>query len=103
MAETLQFQMTVKTDYLEDFKEEIIDIGDETVLEPGCLRFEVWQHGANPEQFVMIEEYSDTSALDAHLSTPHYKQWRASTTAMIEKSEQLTQYEPGKGDMLVYP
>jgi quinol monooxygenase YgiN len=43
------------------------------LAEPGCLGYEVFRSVANPASLVLIEHYRDGTALDAHLSSPHYR------------------------------
>ncbi len=44
--------------------------------EPGCLRFDVLQDNANPNQIHLYEVYQDEAALDAHRNAPHFVKWR---------------------------
>ena len=41
--------------------------------EPGCLRFDVSQDGADPNRFYFYEIYRDDAAHEAHRRTPHFK------------------------------
>lgn len=34
--------------------------------EPGCLQFEVFQSGLNPDKLVLLELWADQAALDVH-------------------------------------
>ena len=45
----------------------------ESRKEPGCLRFDVVQHGAT--EFSFIELYVSESAAKAHTETPHFAKW----------------------------
>ena len=44
--------------------------------EPGCLRFDVLQDTADPNQIYLYEVYRDEKALEAHRQAPHYLKWR---------------------------
>ncbi len=44
--------------------------------EPGCRRFEVSQKLDQSNLFTLAELYDDQAALDAHLVSPHFLQWR---------------------------
>ena len=39
--------------------------------EPGCISYQLFQDQDDPLVFVTIERWSDQSAADAHLATPH--------------------------------
>jgi quinol monooxygenase YgiN len=45
----------------------------------GCLRFDVHQEAADPRLFLLIEEYADEQALEAHRASAHYKAFREDT------------------------
>ncbi len=38
----------------------------EVAREPGCLQFEVFQGGVNPDKLVLLELWADQAALDVH-------------------------------------
>jgi quinol monooxygenase YgiN len=40
--------------------------------EAGCLRYELHRDSAQPNRFVMLEEWRDAAALRAHEATPHF-------------------------------
>ena len=44
--------------------------------EPGCLRFDVIQDGADPNRIWLYEVYVDEAAFQAHTKTPHFLKWR---------------------------
>ncbi|MEX1018210.1 MAG: putative quinol monooxygenase [Litorilinea sp.] len=65
----------------EGFKEAFIEamLGDAQGSvndEPGCLRFDVIQDGADPNRIWLYEVYTDEAAFQAHQQMPHYTKWR---------------------------
>ena len=44
--------------------------------EPGCLRFDVIQDGADPNRIWLYEVYVDEAAFQEHLKAPHFIKWR---------------------------
>ena len=66
----------VKPEHREDFIRASIENGQETVREPGNLRFDVIQRVDDPDRFVLYEVYRDQSGMEAHKQTPHYARWR---------------------------
>jgi quinol monooxygenase YgiN len=40
--------------------------------EPGCRRFDVMQHGKDPNRVLLYEIYDDRDSFAAHLKTPHF-------------------------------
>jgi quinol monooxygenase YgiN len=42
--------------------------------EPGCKLYHANRSADNPDIFLLYEHYADQAALDAHRSTPHFKE-----------------------------
>ena len=51
--------------------------------EEGCLRFDVCTDAARPGEVFLYEIYTDRTAFDAHLQTPHFKAFDAVVAPMI--------------------
>lgn len=49
----------------------------------GCLRFDIQQETTNPALFLLIEEYTDETALEAHRASAHYKAFREETQEWV--------------------
>ena len=47
-----------------------------SLMEPGCLRFEVSRKLDQENVFTLSELYSDQAALDAHYASSHFARWR---------------------------
>jgi quinol monooxygenase YgiN len=46
-----------------------------TLAEPGCVRFIVNLSQADPERFVLYEQYADAAAFQAHRQTRHFREY----------------------------
>ena len=44
-----------------------------TVVEPGCLRYELHEDQGDPEVLVLLEVWRDQVALDRHMETEHVR------------------------------
>jgi len=42
--------------------------------EPGCITYHVNRANDDPNVLLLYEEYADQAALDAHASSPHFKE-----------------------------
>ena len=42
--------------------------------EPGCLQYQGHVTADDPRQFFLYEQYADAAAVEAHRSTPHFRQ-----------------------------
>lgn len=55
--------------------------------EPGCSRFDVCTDPTRPDDVFLYEIYDDAAAFQAHLQTPHFKDFDTKVFSMIaEKS-----------------
>ena len=50
---------------------------EDSLTEPGCQRFDVWQAPADPAKTFLYEIYDDRAAFDAHLASEHFKAFDA--------------------------
>jgi quinol monooxygenase YgiN len=66
----------IKPDQIEVYKAATLENARRTILEPGILRFDMFQDTQNPAHFSLLEVYQDLAARDAHLETDHFKTWR---------------------------
>ena len=73
----------VKPDKVDAFKEMIHANHVGTLLEPGCLRFDVAQSKDDHAQFVLWEWYVDEAANQYHKTTQHYLTFRAAMGDMM--------------------
>jgi autoinducer 2-degrading protein len=66
----------VKPEHVDDFIESMRANHENSVLEPGNIRFDVLQSADDPTRFILHEWYIDEDAAKAHKETPHYLAWR---------------------------
>lgn len=79
----------VKEKYLEEFLRATVENHQNTIKEPGNLRFDVLRDSENPAKFVLYEAFKDDQAAADHKATPHYAKWRDTVADWME--------EPRKG------
>lgn len=54
--------------------------------EPGCRRFDVVLPEGEDDVVWLYEIYDDAAAFEAHLETPHLKEFRAAIEPLVEDS-----------------
>ena len=70
-------QLPVQADKVDDFIEAVnLDGVGSTNLEPGCLRFDVYQEIEDPTKLWLYEVYVNPEAFQFHTTTPHIAKWR---------------------------
>ena len=73
----------VKEQFIDDFIAESKKNHNESVKEPGNLRFDVTQQSDNTTKFMLYEAYVDEESANAHKQTEHYKVWRQNVEHMM--------------------
>ena len=69
-------QLVIKEDRVDDFIREIkLDAVGSVNEEQGCLRFDVFQDIKTPNHIFLYEVYTNLSAFEYHVTTPHFKKW----------------------------
>jgi len=69
--------ISVKPEFVEQFKTETLANAQGTVNEPHNERFDVLQQSDDLTKFMLYEVYADESALEAHRQTAHYARWKS--------------------------
>lgn len=76
--------ITAKPGREEDLRHALIDLQNATRPEPGCVFFGFYGALDDAGSFVLIEEFADTAAFDAHMQMPYTKAFFAAS--LVEKS-----------------
>jgi quinol monooxygenase YgiN len=64
-------RITARPGSADAMREILTDLVAPTRLEPGCLKYELFQREGEPEIFYTSEEWRDAADVDAHMATPH--------------------------------
>lgn len=90
----LHINIKIKPEYIEEFKQLCIENATNSVKEPGIKRFDVLQNFDDPTQFVLVEAYTDESAVAHHKQTAHYDKWRNQAERMLVGERTRARYIP---------
>lgn len=67
----------VRQEHLKDFVENVRNHANNSVREPGCLRFDVLQDTEDPQTICLYEVFRSEADLEAHQQQHYYKRWMA--------------------------
>ena len=70
---------------------------EQSIKEPGNLRFDVLQDAGDPSKFVLYEAYASDESAAAHKETAHYKKWRDAVALWMAKPRE------GMKHLLLFP
>lgn len=82
----------VKPGDIDAFKSASLDNAENSIKEPGVIRFDVCQQEEDPTRFLLVEIYRSPEAAAAHKETSHYKIWRDTVAAMMASPRKSVRY-----------
>ncbi len=74
---------------LQKTKNALSQLVEDTLKEPGCIRFEILQQQDKPQCFTLWECWTDDDALKAHFAAPHTKAYLAQDFTKVNYIERL--------------
>lgn len=80
---TIAAQITAKQEHIEAVKAELKKLIAPTLLEEGCLGYDLHQDNNNPALFLFFENWASKAALDQHMQTAHFKNFGVVTEGMV--------------------
>jgi len=83
----------VKPENINDFIEASSKNHEDSIKEPGNVRFDVLQCATEPARFLLYEAYESEEAAAAHKKTEHYLKWREEVADWMAKPRQGIPYK----------
>lgn len=83
----------VKPENINDFIEASSKNHEDSIKEPGNMRFDVLQCTTEPARFLLYEAYESEEAAAAHKKTEHYLKWREMVAGWMAKPRQGIPYK----------
>jgi autoinducer 2-degrading protein len=78
----------VKAEFVERFKEAILDNARNTRKEPGNARFDVLEHEEEAGRFLLYEAYRSKEDFAKHQQTEHYLRWKSAVADWMAQPRQ---------------
>ena len=75
----------VENEHIDDFVKASIENHQNSIKEPGNLRFDVLQCSTDLTRFTLYEAYETEEAATAHKNTSHYAKWRVLVAPWMKK------------------
>lgn len=83
----------VVAEHLDEFIAVTRENHEQSVKEPGNLRFDVLQSADDPCRFVLYEAYVSEAAAARHKDTAHYLKWRDRVAGWMASPRQGVRYQ----------
>jgi quinol monooxygenase YgiN len=72
------------------------DLIKSTRSEPGCISYDLYASTENDDALVMIEQYENKEALDAHMQSDHFKAFCGATADILAEEMGVDIYSAEK-------
>ena len=82
----------VKAEHVEAFRDASIANAEQSVREPGIIRFDVIQQIDDATRFVLVEVYRTPDDPAKHKETTHYATWRDTVADMMAEPRTSVKY-----------
>ncbi|MEU1998891.1 putative quinol monooxygenase [Nocardia gamkensis] len=89
---TLNVRFTAKPGREAELRDLLQGMIEPTLAESGCIRYELYLHPTDPSRMVLLEEWADADALDAHFRTPHLKALATAFQEVLVEPFQLRRF-----------
>jgi len=72
-------EIRVKDGKVEEYLAQAEKVVEGTRKEEGCIYYDCCRSADDPLGFAMVEKWKDKDALDAHMQTDHFKEFKSAT------------------------
>jgi quinol monooxygenase YgiN len=79
--------LTARKGHEQQLREVLLAVVPPSRTEEGCLSYVLHESPENPNQFVFYEAWKDEPALQEHLASSHYNNYRQAAEALVEQRE----------------
>jgi quinol monooxygenase YgiN len=67
----------------------------DAAAEDGCLRYSTAASLDDPDHFVVVSEWRDQAAVDAHYATPGFATFQMALDGLLARPSEMTMYDVG--------
>ena len=85
-------KVVARTDAIAEITAIVLKLAAQSRKETGCVSYEVLQDTGNAEIFVLIEEWTNLAALDAHNKTAHFHEAVSKSQPFLAKPLEVGRY-----------
>ncbi|HEX3825450.1 MAG TPA: putative quinol monooxygenase [Mycobacteriales bacterium] len=86
-------QARIKTDHRDAALAAAAEMSANSLAEPGCLDYRFWVSASDPDSMLLLEQWQDQAALDAHLAAPHLARFVESIWPTLDGGMDVVRHE----------
>lgn len=85
-------KVVARADAVSDVRSIVLTLAEKSRAERGCTSYEVIQNIDEPETFLLVEEWENLAALEAHNKTPHFHEAVGKSVPFLAKPLDVGRY-----------
>lgn len=85
-------RITARPDTIEELASLLLHLVEESRKENGCISYQLLQNKTAPEDFTVIEEWENDSAIDNHFTTPHMQDALSRAASLLARELEISRY-----------
>ena len=85
-------KIVARPDTVEEIRSIVLVLARESRKEAGCVLYDVLHNIAEPESFILYEEWESVAHLDAHNRTPHFHEAVSKSVPLLAKPLEVGRY-----------
>lgn len=88
----------VLPEHADDWAAITADFTAATRAEPGCLWFDWSRSLDNPDEYVLVEAFTDDAAAGAHVNSPHFKAAQSTLPPHLVETPRIVNFKLDQSD-----
>lgn len=89
-AKIIAAKIYIKPDKISEFTEMFKGMTENTLKEPGCTGYQLYQNPYEPTSFLVYESYKNQEAIDAHFAADYFKDFGAKVQPLTSKATEIS-------------
>ena len=85
-------KVVARADTVAGIRAIVLTLAEKSRAENGCTVYDVIQNLAEPEEFLLVEEWESIAALEAHNKTAHFHEAVTKSAALLGKPLEVGRY-----------
>ena len=79
----------IKPEKIREFLGLFKGMTENTLKEPGCTGYQLYQNPYTPTQFLVFETYKNQAAIDAHFAAPYFKEFGDKISMLVSQPTEI--------------
>jgi quinol monooxygenase YgiN len=92
MSMRVVVKVVARAEAVTDIRAIVLALAEKSRHENGCTVYDVLQNMAEPEVFLLVEEWESLAALEAHNKTAHFHEAVAKSAALLARPLEVGRY-----------